>query len=695
MRRTVSALLASFFLAYGCGAPAPVGAPAPASAPAKAKPAAPETPRVETRRVVSLGRDCGSDVWTIGADGARSLVLDVLENGRGPHVEASMTVAADGTLLSFTATGHHEMGTPIDEHFTREGSLARWKSREEQGEREVEGPAFYVPISPAPDMLGLLAQALLKHDGKLPLLPAGEARIERTGELSIRAAEGAERRIVGYAIHGLELAPIHVWMGEDGAWFGTASAWSSAVPAGFEGSIDAMVAAQDAWERERAAEQARREAHRPPPGGIAFIHARVLDVERGAWRPDSTVVVVGDTITAVGPSAHTPTPEGAEVVDLAGKALLPGLWDMHAHVGDVDGPLNIASGVTTVRDVGNKPDTLDDYKRRWDEGSAIGPRVLRFGFIEGRGEKAASSEVTAETEAEARAAVALFAGRGYEGIKIYNSVRPELVPLLAKEAHDRGMMVTGHVPVHMLAHEAVGAGYDGIEHINMLFLNFLADHDTDTRTTQRFTRIGEGGADLDLASEPVRAFIQLLRERGTVVDPTIGVFQRLLLGKQGELVPGTEAMVARLPLQIQRTHLTGGLPLDGDKEARYRASFEKVLALVKRLEEEGVTLVVGTDDLAGLTMHHELALYVRAGIAPAAALRMATIDAARSMKLGAKSGSIAVGKAADLFVVDGDPLDRIADIGRVVSTMRGGIVFASPPLYESVGVRPGVERVGR
>src|SRR5262249_56497645 len=128
--------------------------------------------------------------------------------------------------------------------------------------------------------------------------------------------------------------------------------------------------------------------------------------------------------------------------------------------------------------------------------------VIRFGFIEGRGEKAASSKVTAETEAEAKKAVESYAGRGYEGIKIYNSVKPELVPLLTKEAHARKMLVTGHIPVHMLANEAVRAGYDGIEHINMLFLNFFANHDTDTRTTQRFTLVGEKAAGFDLGSEP-------------------------------------------------------------------------------------------------------------------------------------------------------------------------------------------------
>jgi hypothetical protein len=415
----------------------------------------------------------------------------------------------------------------------------------------------------------------------------------------------------------------------------------------------------------------------------------VLDVENRKWLADRTVVVTGDRIVSVGPSSMVKAPKGAEVVDLAGKALLPGLWDMHAHLGDADGVLDVASGVTTVRDVGNDPDKLDDFKKRYDAGNAIGPHVLRFGFIEGRNEKAASSAVTAETPEEAKAAVETYAKRGYEGIKIYNSVRPELVPLLAKEAHARGMAVTGHIPVHMLAHEAVMAGYDGIEHINMLFLNFFATHDTDTRDTTRFTLVGEKAGAFDLGSKPVTDFVSLLKEHDIIVDPTINAFEDLFVGEQGKVIPGLESIVARLPVQTQRGFLLGGLPLEGEKAAAYRGAFDKLLAMTKLLFEKKVRLFVGTDNLAGLMLHHEMSLLARAGISNGDVLALATIESARASKLENKTGSIAVGKAADLFVVDGDPLAQIADVRKVVSTMRGGVVFDAKALYSRVGVSEG------
>ncbi|HEX4459379.1 MAG TPA: amidohydrolase family protein, partial [Polyangia bacterium] len=427
--------------------------------------------------------------------------------------------------------------------------------------------------------------------------------------------------------------------------------------------------------------------HKPPAAGLVYTHARVLDVEHGKWRADSAVLVVGDKIMAVGPTKSVAVPAGAEVVDLAGKALIPGLWDMHAHFGDTDGLLNIASGVTSIRDVGNDPDKLDDYKKRFDELSAIGPHVYRFGFIEGRNPKAASSKVTAETEAEAIAGVEFFAKRHYDGIKIYNSVKPELVPIITREAHKHGMSVTGHIPVHMLANEAVRAGYDGIEHINMLYLNFFATHDTDTRDTTRFTLVGDKAASFDLHGKPMHDFIQLLLAHHTVVDPTVNAFEDLLVGQPGKITPGLEATVARLPLLVQRGFRAGGLQL-GDKTKLYHDSFEKLLALMKLLADDKVPLLVGTDSMAGLFFHHELALFVRAGISPAATLRMATIDSARALHQDAHTGSIATGKTADLVVIDGDPLANIVDATKVVTTMRGGLVYPSPPLYEALGVKP-------
>lgn len=690
MRRLHVLVVAAPLLASACADCPPPQPPAPpAPPPVAVAPPPPATPAPTTvrRTLVSLTRPSGEDVTTTSADGRTvTVAFEMRWNGRGPKADATFRLGADGTIASFEAHGHHMKQAPVDETFAMEGGHARWKSREESGEADLRSPAFFVPIADVPDALGLLAQALLKAGGTMPLLPAGEARLEKVGEATVSAA-GRTKHLTRYDVTGLDLTPDPVWMEDDGSWFGVVAPWFSLVPEGWESAIEPLIAEQERATREHDRATAARLAHRPPAAGLALAHARVLDVERGRWIPDQTVVVVGGAIAAVGPSRTTRVPAGAEVVDLAGKALLPGLWDMHSHLGDPDGALDIASGVTTARDVGNDPDKVDDFKKRYDEGAAIGPHVLRAGFIEGRGEKASSSKITAETPEEARAGVEFYAKRGYEMIKVYNSVKPELVPLITKEAHARGMTVTGHVPVHMLAHEVVRDGYDGIEHANMLFLNFFADHDTDTRTPLRFTVVGDKAADFDLASKPVKDFFAYLHAHGTVIDPTLVVHEGTFTARQGEVPPGKAWIVKRLPVQAQRSFLTGGLPLDG-KEDLYRRSFAKMVSIVKALHDAKVTVVAGTDSLAGLSLDRELELFVEGGLTPAEALRDATIVPARVMKLDKKTGSVAVGKAADLVVVDGDPLARIADVRRTVTTVRGGVVFPAKETFATVGVRP-------
>ena len=686
MRRPL-VLLAPLLPLVACGGeppPQPYFAPPIPSTVAVGQPPAPQTLTVR-RTVVMNARASGSSVETFAPDGTLTVAFDVLENGRGPHTDATIRLAPDGMIASYEAHGHHEVGAPVDETFAIEGGHARWKSREESGDQPLDGPAFFVPIADLPDAMGLLVQALIKAGGTLPILPAGQAHAERVGETAV-TANGLAKHVTLYDITGLDLLPIHTWVEDDDTWFGSVDPDFSVVPEGWEGVIDQLALQQRQLEQERDKRLAEHLRHVPPAAGLALTHARVLDVERGQWLKDFTVLVVGSTIKAVGPSGAVRAPKGAEVVDLAGKAVMPGLWDMHAHLAPADGPMDIASGVTTVRDVGNDPDRLDDFKARFDAGDAIGPNVLRAGIIEGRGEKAAASKVTAETEAEAKAAVELYAKRGYEMIKIYNSVRPELVPILAKEAHARGMTVTGHIPVHMLANEAVKGGYDGIEHVNMLFLNFLADHDTDTRTPTRFTLVGDKAGDLDLSSKPVREFLGLLREHHTVVDPTFDVFEDLLLAKQGTITPGVGWIADRMPPHVRRGFLVGSLSIEG-KEETYRKSWQNVLHMVRALHDAKVTTVVGTDELGGLSLDHELELFVSGGLSAAEALRDATIVPARVMKLDKKYGSIAPGKVADLIVVEGDPLADIRDIRKVDNTIRAGVAYSSHDVFQMMSVK--------
>jgi imidazolonepropionase-like amidohydrolase len=626
---------------------------------------APAPPGIATTWV-HVGHGAGTLTMTSAPDGMITSTLSV--PGKGLVVEARQRLATDGTLAAFATGG---------EMFTRTDGVARWKSAEETGESTVTGPAMYLPNASMPHVIGYLVHAALANGGTLRLLPGGEARVSKVAEQAVKAG-GDTKWLACYAITGIDLVPVYTWM-EGTTWFGSVQANDAFVPRGWESAVAPLLAKQNTVERTRSSELAKKQAHRPPPLGLAYTHAKVFDAATRAWLVDHTVVVLGDVIMAVGPSASTAVPTGAEVVDLAGKALIPGLIDMHAHLHRADGALHIAAGVTTVRDLGNDEATLDRLKKAFDNGTAIGPHVVRWGRIEGSGPKAIRTGVRAATADAARAAVELFAKRGYEGIKIYGAVDVALVPVITKHAHARGLAVTGHVPAFMLAEEAIAAGFDGIEHMNTVFLNFLATRKTDTRDATRFTLVGERGGTIDLASNLVRDFIELLRAKHIVIDPTLVVLERRFTGAVTE-------SVGRLPTTLQRQHARDRIA--GDKSAVYRASWDRMLQMVKLMHDNDVPIVIGSDSTAGLMLHRELELFAQAGLANNVILEIATLGNARALKLDAKIGSIAVGKRADLVVVDGDPLADIRSIKNVVSTMRAGTVFLPKPLYESVGVKP-------
>src|SRR6202167_2627657 len=205
---------------------------------------------------------------------------------------------------------------------------------------------------------------------------------------------------------------------------------------------------------------------------------------------------------------------------------------MHAHVGDNDGLLNLAAGVTTVRDLGNDIDSLLARRQRIVDGQEIGTRIVLAGIIDGRGPYQGPTKVLVSTEAEARAAVDNYKRLGYVQIKIYSSVPPALVPVIIDEAHKNGLRVSGHIPAEMTAAQCVELGYDEIQHVNFLMLNFMPDV-KDTNTSSRLTVVGQRGADLDLNSPQVQSFIKLLQDHHTVLDPTVSIFEEMMASPAG------------------------------------------------------------------------------------------------------------------------------------------------------------------
>jgi hypothetical protein len=296
--------------------------------------------------------------------------------------------------------------------------------------------------------------------------------------------------------------------------------------------------------------------------------------------------------------------------------------------------------------------------------------------------------VFVDTEAEARAAVDNYARLGYDGIKIYSSIKPELVPTIIKLAHAKGLRVSGHVPAFMTAQQFVEDGADEIQHINFIFLNFFFDDVKDTRTPQRFIAVAERAATLDLNSQRVRSFVRLLKDHNTVVDPTLTAFETLFTDRPGKVSASFAAIADRMPPQVRRNFLAGGLPVPEGKDALYRESQRATLRMTKLLYDSGITIVAGTDDLAGFTLHRELELYAQAGITPPEVLRIATLGAARVAHKDQELGSIAPGKLADMVLIEGDPAKRIGDVRHTSLVIKDGVFYEPASLYKALGIKP-------
>jgi imidazolonepropionase-like amidohydrolase len=654
-----------------------------AAAPPNLPPLPADVPKSATLySALAMGQPNGQQAVWSEADGTVRSFFQFNDRGRGPKTYAS-TVLRDGVPWSEQIDGNDYMKDAVKETFSREGTHARWKSKAEAGEKDVSGPAFYLPMYAQPVHTAWLVRAALARGGKIALLPVGEARVQKVLDEQVSLG-GKTESVSLYIVYGLDFFPSYVWLDSRQDYFAHTEVWGSVIHEGAESAAPHLLEVKQVAEHARAKEQARRLAH-VPKGKLLIHDVSLFDAPNAQLVPHQDVLILGNRILSVTPTAKAPA--GAEVIEGKGKTLLPGLWDMHAHVADGDGLLNLATGVTSVRDLANDLDDLLARHKRIESGDEVGTRIVMAGIIDGPGPFQGPTKVLVANEKDGRAWVDKYASLGYAQIKLYSSLKPELVAPLAEEAHAKGLRVSGHVPSGMIATEAVRGGYDEIQHVNFLLLNFMPDV-KETRTPARFTEPARRAADLDLSSAPVRDFVQLLKERHTALDPTLGVFESMMLDRPGALAVGMAPVAARLPPAVRRGLFGGNLPVPAGMDERYKASWAKTLQLIHLFWEAGIPIEVGTDWTAGFALHRELELDVQAGIPPPQALRMATWGAAQIMGLSKDLGALRPGKLADAVLVDGDPTAQISDVRKASVTIKDGVIYKAAELYQELGVSP-------
>jgi len=424
-----------------------------------------------------------------------------------------------------------------------------------------------------------------------------------------------------------------------------------------------------------------------PAGPVAFSGVRLFDAEGVRFVADQTVVVDKGIITASGAAGSVIVPAGAQVIDGSGKTLVPGLWDCHMHVGDdYTGLQELSMGVTSIRDPGNDDVRTIDRRTRAAAGSLLMPHVYPSSLIDGKGTYTAQVANVATSEAEAVALVAKAKANGFTGVKFYGTLNPAWLPRSIAEAHKLGLHVHGHIPAGIRPLDAINAGYDEVTHINWIMMQAMPDSVIrESNGILRFEGPGRYAKDVNLEGAAMKTMIGTMASKRIYSDPTMVAFESLYVPENGDLSPSYAPFVGTLPPTTERGFRSGGFAVPKDlTRADYRASWAKMVDLLGRMHKAGVPIVAGTDG-AGIELVHELEIYVQAGFTPAEALAAATIVPARLVGQERKAGSITVGKAADLVLVDGDPSTKIGDLRQTRLVMLDGKLLDADALRGAAG----------
>ena len=384
------------------------------------------------------------------------------------------------------------------------------------------------------------------------------------------------------------------------------------------------------------------------PPSVALREVTVIDTAGGPPQPNMTVVMTGSHITTVGPATTVTLPAGTRVIEAKGKYLIPGLWDMHVHLThNKDGmtSLFIANGVTSIRDMGGDLDLIDGIRAKINNGSMVGPRIIRAGpFLEGPGHTwhPESSRIIVTTEAEARRAVATLKARGVDFIKVHGGISLEMLRAVVDEAKNQRLAVVGHPTVTPA--EVSDAGQVDIEH------HVLS---------------GDPAKD--------KALIAKFVANRTWIAPTL-----------------TSSIDAQNPIDDPRfKYISRSVRATWDKNwpLKPRTSDEvtaarkeratKALAETHQLATSSVSLLAGTDTgfrdlIPGFSLHDELAYMVQAGLTPLTALQTATFNPAKFLGTLDSEGTVAQGKRADLVLLNGDPLKDVNQVRNISGVVVAG-----------------------
>jgi imidazolonepropionase-like amidohydrolase len=438
---------------------------------------------------------------------------------------------------------------------------------------------------------------------------------------------------------------------------------------------------------------------------VALTHVRVIDGTGAAPRELQTVVLSKGKIASVNDAAGAPVPKDAQILDLHGYSVIPGLVGMHDHLfypmGDaVFGEmaasfprLYLAAGVTTIRTGGSlEPYTDLEIRNQIDRGEAPGPRIHVTGpYLEGKGTFAVQLHQLSGPD-DAIRTVNYWLDEGVDNFKAYNFITADELSAAINAAHKRGAKVTGHL-CSIGFREAAALGIDDLEHGLLVDTEFFPwkkpGECPDTPKDMDFI------SRLDAQSGPLHEMILDLVRRHVAITSTLSVFEVEVPGRPAiqrrvldALSP--DARSAFLDHKVRMSDVSRMKRIYGSDISPVAGAFKKEMEFEYAFVKAGGVLLAGEDPtgiggvLAGFGDQREVELLVEAGFTPLEAIHIATANGAQYLGEADRRGTIAVGKDADMVVIKGDPSQKIEDIENVEIVFKDGIGYDSAMLIESV-----------
>ena len=605
------------------------------------------------------------------------------DRGRGDSVETIVTTTESGNILAVKSSGVDYYKNPYSEIFRVKGDSAIWEINNDR-KAMLFSNRFYMISDAGEAVRELLVRWVLSKPGKKSgVIPEGIVRADEP----LRKNIAFNGKIISLNLIALYFeptpAPYYLWFTHDLHFFASASSWSTTIKKGYESLEDTLFLLQEVESQSYFENEVKNNSLQLPPR-LVFKSADVFQSSTASVKKGMDVIVENGKISSILPAGNSILQRTDSVIDCRGKFLMPGLWDMHGHFGKEEGAMYLAGGVTHLRDMGNDK-IVQVYQKQIRENKLLGPDISYLsGFIDKADPFQGPTGKIILSLDEGLLAIDDYHRLGYNQIKLYSAIKPEWVAPLAERAHKYGMHLCGHIPSHMTTEQAIMAGYDEITHMNFILLNFMSDT-IDTRTPARFRCVGDEGGKIDIQSKKVHDFIALMKKKNIALDATMNVWEGMFNEFKGDTNGYLKPIISWLP-PAWRSEVSIQTPFANDiQRPSYESAYQTMMSMLKLLYENGILLVAGTDGGLANALHHELEIYVEAGIPANEALKTATYNAAFDCGLQDRYGDLIPGAEADLILIDGNPAEDISSIRRVNLVIKNNLIYHPKELLKAQG----------